>query len=105
MIRRKLYVMIKTGVLDHPARGGQTIDFAKYRQFAQAAEEQSLVLLKNDNGQLPLAAPALKKVAVIGGHADTAVLTGGGSGNTRDPVTGHFSGCSGLVFPRQTGCG
>ena len=105
MVRRKLYVMIKTGVLDHPAQGGATIDFAKYRAFTQRAEEQSLVLLKNDNNQLPLAASALKKVAVIGGHADTAVLTGGGSGNTRDPVTGHFSGCGGLVFPRQTGCG
>lgn len=105
MVSRKLYVMIKTGVLDHPAKGGATIDFAKYRAFTQSVEEQSLVLLKNDDNQLPLAAPALKKIAVIGGHADTAVLTGGGSGNTRDPVTGHFSGCGGLVFPRQTGCG
>jgi beta-glucosidase len=105
MVRRKLYVMIRVGVFDHPAKGGATIDFAKYRSFAQSAEEQSIVLLKNDSNQLPLTAPALNRIAVIGGHADTAVLTGGGSGNTRDPVTGHFSGCGGLVFPRQTGCG
>ncbi|HTH59937.1 MAG TPA: glycoside hydrolase family 3 C-terminal domain-containing protein [Paraburkholderia sp.] len=104
MVRRKLYVMIKTGVFDHPAKGGGAIDFAKYRAFTQSVEEQSLVLLKNDNSQLPLAAPALRKIAVIGGHADTAVMTGGGSGNTRDPVTGNFSGCGGLSFPRQTGC-
>ncbi|MCX5541209.1 glycoside hydrolase family 3 C-terminal domain-containing protein [Paraburkholderia sp. CNPSo 3076] len=105
MVRRKLYVMISTGVLDHPAQGGATIDFAKYNAFTQAAEEQSIVLLKNDNSQLPLSAPSLHKIAVIGAHADTAVLTGGGSGNTRDPVTGNFSGCGGLTFSSSTGCG
>jgi beta-glucosidase len=104
MVRRKLYVMIHAGVLDNPAKGG-TIDFAKYNAFTQAAEEQSIVLLKNDNGQLPLASSGLRKIAVIGAHADTAVLSGGGSGNTRDPVTGNFSGCGGLTFGSHTGCG
>jgi beta-glucosidase len=105
MVLRKLYVMIRAGVLDNPAKGGATIDFAKYNAFAQAVEEQSIVLLKNDNSQLPLSAPNLRKIAVIGGHADAAVLTGGGSGNTRDPVTGNFSGCGGLTFASDSGCG
>lgn len=104
MVRRKLYVMIRTGVLDDPATGGATIDFAKANAFTQAAEEQSIVLLKNDNAQLPLSAQSLRHVAVIGGHADVAVLTGGGSGNTRNPVTGNFSGCGGLTFGTSTGC-
>jgi beta-glucosidase len=104
MVRRKLYVMIRTGVFDDPPKGGATIDFAAANAFVQAAAERSIVLLKNDNGQLPLAASALKRIAVIGGHADAAVLTGGGSGNTRDPVTGSFAGCGGLTFRSSTGC-
>lgn len=103
MVRRKLYVMIRTGVLDHPPKGG-AVDFAAGTAFAQTVAEQSIVLLKNDGDQLPLAASALKRIAVIGGHADTAVLSGGGSGNTRDPVSGAFAGCGGLSFGAATGC-
>jgi len=104
MVRRKLYVMIRTGVMDDPAKGGQTIDFDAARRFAQHAEEQSIVLLKNQDRQLPLDASSVKKIAVIGGHADVGVITGGGSGDTRDPVTGAFPGCGGLTFPTSTGC-
>lgn len=104
MVRRKLYVMIRTGVMDDPPKGGQTIDFDAARRFAQHAEEQSIVLLKNQDRQLPLDASSLKHIAVIGGHADVGVITGGGSGDTRDPVTGPFPGCGGLTFPSSTGC-
>ncbi|SMF99292.1 beta-glucosidase family protein [Burkholderia singularis] len=104
MVRRKLYVMIRTGVFDDPPKGGGTIDFAAANAFAQKVAEQSIVLLKNDGNQLPLAAATLKKIAVIGGHADAAVMSGGGSGNTRDPVTGSFAGCGGLTFGTSTGC-
>ncbi|SDH39687.1 beta-glucosidase [Paraburkholderia phenazinium] len=105
MVERKLYVMIRTGVMDNPPKGGGTIDFAGANAFAQAVEEQSMVLLKNDSNQLPLSAASLSRIAVIGAHADAAVLTGGGSGNTRDPVTGAFAGCGGLTFGTSTGCG
>ena len=37
------------------------------------------MLLKNAGGQLPLNAAALHSIAVIGWHADTGVLSGGGS--------------------------
>ncbi|CAM2196210.1 glycoside hydrolase family 3 C-terminal domain-containing protein [Paraburkholderia sp. A1RI_3L] len=104
MVRRKLYVMIRTGIMDDPPKAGGAIDFPAATAFTQAAEEQSMVLLKNDNAQLPLAAASLKRVAVIGGHADAAVITGGGSGDTRHPVTGAFAGCGGLTFGTSTGC-
>ncbi|AIO84519.1 beta-glucosidase [Burkholderia pseudomallei] len=104
MVRRKLYAMIRTGVMDDPPRGGGTIDFAAANRFVQYAAEQSIVLLKNQDRQLPLDAAGLKRIAVIGGHADAAVLAGGGSGNTRHPVTGAFPGCGGLTFPTTTGC-
>ncbi|MGU7769037.1 glycoside hydrolase family 3 C-terminal domain-containing protein [Burkholderia sp. MR1-5-21] len=103
MVRRKLFVMIRTGVMDDPPKGGGKIDFAAANRFAQAVAEQSIVLLKNDANQLPLA-PTLSRIAVIGGHADAAVLSGGGSGNTRAPVTGSFAGCGGLAFGTSTGC-
>ncbi|MFM0009500.1 glycoside hydrolase family 3 C-terminal domain-containing protein [Paraburkholderia sediminicola] len=104
MVRRKLYVMIRIGVMDDPPKGGATINFAGANAFVQAVSEQSMVLLKNDNNQLPLSAASLSRIAVIGGHADAAVLTGGGSGNTRDPVAGAFAGCGGLTFGTSTGC-
>ncbi|OLL28049.1 glycosyl hydrolase [Burkholderia sp. SRS-W-2-2016] len=104
MVERKLYVMIRNGVMDDPAKGGKNINFAAANAFTQSAAEQSMVLLKNASNQLPLAAGSLSRIAVIGGHADAAVLTGGGSGNTRDPVTGAFSGCGGLTFGNSSGC-
>ena len=46
---------------------------------AQRVEERAIVLLKNSDAQLPLVAASLKSVAVIGAHADSSVLSGGGS--------------------------
>ena len=40
---------------------------------------ESIVLLKNENGLLPLQPDRLRKVAVIGGNAKAKVLSGGGS--------------------------
>lgn len=104
MVRRKLYAMITTGLMDNSPNGGEKIDFAAATAFAQSAEEQSIVLLKNDGAQLPLSADKLKSIAVIGSHADTAVGTGGGSGDTMDPVTGFLSDCGGLRFGTHAGC-
>ena len=105
MIRRKLYAMISSGVIDDAPKSGGKIDFAAARTFAQEAEEQSIVLLKNDGAQLPLAAARLRSIAVIGGHADAAVMKGGGSGDTRHPVTGAFAECGGLRHDSHAGCG
>jgi beta-glucosidase len=104
MVRRKLYAMIVAGLMDDPPKSGEKIDFAASAAFAQQVEEQSIVLLKNDQAQLPLLANKLKSIAVIGAHADTAVGTGGGSGDTMDPVSGSFSNCDGLQFGLHAGC-
>ena len=88
MVQRKLYAMITTGLMDNSPHGGEKIDFAAATAFAQSAEEQSIVLLKNDGAQLPLSDDSLKNIAVIGSHADVAVGTGGGSGDTMKPITG-----------------
>ena len=105
MVRRKLHVMIETGVMDDPPKGGGTIDFAAANSFAQSVEEQSIVLLKNVRGELPWSPSRFKHIAVLGAHADKAVLSGGGSADTMHPVTGSFAGCGGLRFGAHEGCG
>ena len=44
---------------------------------------ESIVLLKNDSGILPLTASKLKKVAILGGNAKALVLSGGGSASLK----------------------
>jgi beta-glucosidase len=105
MVRRKLYAMITSGVMDDSPQGGAKIDFDAARKFAQSVEEQSIVLLKNDHHQLPLPPSKLTRIAVIGSHADAAVMSGGGSADTMHPVTGSFEGCEGLEFVDHNGCG
>jgi beta-glucosidase len=105
MVRRKLYSMIASGVMDDPPHGSEKIDFDAARTFAQSVEEQSIVLLKNDRQQLPLSPSKLKRIAVIGSHADVAVMSGGGSADTMHPVTGSFQSCEGLEFVDHNGCG
>lgn len=77
-VSRILRTMFAHGLVDHPVNAGNPIDFAANRAVSQADAESGIVLLKNDGGLLPLAATA-QRIAVIGGHADVGVLSGGGS--------------------------
>ena len=63
----------------------RVVDPFKGRDDAQKIEEESLVLLKNEGGILPLAAGEGKTIVVIGGHADEGVLSGGGSAQVDAP--------------------
>lgn len=80
MVHRIVRVMFEHGVMDAPVgaepQGG--IDFAAHAKVTQADIEEGIVLLKNEKALLPLAA-GLKRIAVIGGHADKGVLSGGGA--------------------------
>jgi len=82
MVRRISRTLLEKGVIDAPVELGK-IDFAEHAKVTQAAAEEGIVLLKNAN-VLPLAAN-VQRVAVIGGHADVAVLTGGGSAQVYAP--------------------
>ena len=68
----------------NPAKPGGAIDFAAHGAVALEAAEQGIVLLRNQNGALPLAASA-KRIAVIGGYANSGVISGGGSSQTDLP--------------------
>jgi beta-glucosidase len=72
------------GPVDDPVKV-MPIDYAAHAAVAQKAAEESLVLLKNDGGLLPLR--GVKSIAVIGGNADKGVLAGAGSSDVT-PVGG-----------------
>ncbi|MBN1438060.1 MAG: glycoside hydrolase family 3 C-terminal domain-containing protein [Anaerolineales bacterium] len=64
------------------------VDSEEHRALALEAARQSLVLLKNQGGLLPLDPSALKSVAVIGPNADeTLVLSGNYFGTAAAPVS------------------
>jgi beta-glucosidase len=82
MVHRIARTMIEKGAVDDPVQLGP-IDFAAHAKVTQADAEEGIVLLKNDHA-LPIAA-GTKTIAIIGGHADKGVLTGGGSAQVYAP--------------------
>ena len=74
-----------SGIVDHPIQKS-VVDVFGDGDIAQHIEEQSIVLLKNDHGILPLDAATLHSVAVIGKHADVGMISGGGSAQVDPPV-------------------
>ncbi|MEU7301837.1 glycoside hydrolase family 3 C-terminal domain-containing protein [Streptomyces sp. NPDC007206] len=74
-VRRQLSVRFRLGEFDpheDPHAGAGAFDTPAHRALAQEAAEQAVVLLKNDEGLLPLAAGA--RIAVVGLLADECKL-------------------------------
>ena len=78
MVHRILRTEFAFGVIDNPPVA-KPVDPFSGADVAQRVEERAIVLLKNHDGLLPLEAPGVKSIAVIGAHADIAVLSGAGS--------------------------
>ena len=87
MVRRILRTEFAAGLFDNPPRP-KVVDVFGGLELAQRVAEQGTVLLKNARGLLPLNAAGLKRIAVIGSHADVGVLSGGGSAQV-DPPGGN----------------
>jgi len=90
-VRRILRSEFASGIVDDPPHRGP-IDVDRDLNIAQHLAEESIVLLRNENAQLPLDAAKLHTIAVIGAHADVAMISGGGSAQV-DPPAGsalHF---------------
>ena len=105
MAHRILRSMFATGVVDEPP-ARSVVDPFKGRDDSRHIAEESLVLLKNSGGQLPLKAATIRTIALIGGHADVGVLSGGGSaqvdapgGNAIDPTEGTARWGKPVYFP------
>lgn len=84
-VHRILRSEFASGIVDDPPREGP-IDVDRDLNVAQHLAEESMVLLRNENAQLPLDAAKLRTIAVIGAHADVAMISGGGSGHVDAPA-------------------
>ena len=77
MAHRILRSLFASGVIDDPPVAAP-LDVAADARIARRAEEEGIVLLRNQRDLLPLST-RLHRIAVIGGHSDVGVLSGGGS--------------------------
>ena len=92
-VQRLFIARFKLGMFDPPERvpfsklGNAQIDSAKHRELSAEAERNAIVLLKNENGTLPLKA-SVKKIVVLGPSADDPVgLLGNYNGISSKQVT------------------
>jgi beta-glucosidase len=85
--RRVLYAEFLSGIVDDPPQRGVP-DVQKGLDVAQHVEENSIVLLKNRNSILPIVPSRIHSIAIIGGHADIGMISGGGSAQV-DPPGGN----------------
>ncbi|HXI84344.1 MAG TPA: glycoside hydrolase family 3 C-terminal domain-containing protein [Verrucomicrobiae bacterium] len=82
-IRRMLRAMFTIGLFEREDSEGGPIDTTEQRAIARAAATQSIVLLKNADGVLPLTPRKVHSIAMIGPNAGTARVGGGGSAMVR----------------------
>jgi beta-glucosidase len=85
--RRVLYAEFLSGIVDDPPQRSVP-DVEKGLAVAQHVEENSIVLLKNRNSILPIVPSRVHSIAIIGGHADVGMISGGGSAQV-DPPGGN----------------
>ncbi len=79
MVRRLLRVMILSGIMDRKSTQNASIDTPEHRKITRDAATASIVLLKNENGILPLDKNKIRSIAVIGPNAEKPRIGGGGS--------------------------
>lgn len=85
--RKVLYAEFLSGIVDDPPQDS-VVDIEKGLEVAERVEEKSIVLLKNDHSVLPIDSSKIHSIAVIGGHADVGMISGGGSAQV-DPPGGN----------------
>ncbi len=85
--RRVLYAEFLSGIVDDPPQKS-VVDVEKGFEVAQRVEEKSIVLLKNSPTVLPIVPSKVHSIAIIGGHADVGMISGGGSAQV-DPPGGN----------------
>jgi beta-glucosidase len=83
-VRRILRTAIEFGFFDQPQTDTAIPTYSQEgRQVALEMARGSMVLLKNSNNLLPLDANKLKTIAVLGPDAYPAVISGGGSAESK----------------------
>ncbi|MCK9555108.1 glycoside hydrolase family 3 C-terminal domain-containing protein [bacterium] len=98
-VRRILRVMFYLGLFDTPdPKLEGASDTKEHRALAREAARRGIILLKNDNGTLPIDRNKIKSIAVIGPKAEAALLGGGGSSSVTPnravtPLDGMMGKC------------
>jgi len=64
-----LRAMFASGVYDHPPKTSGKVETSEHRDLARKAAGESIVLLKNDGGLLPIDRGRIHKIAVLGPNA------------------------------------
>jgi beta-glucosidase len=77
--RRMLRTVVRSGVMDGSRHPAGELRSARNHDAALAAARESITLLRNEGGLLPLSAAGLHTLAVIGPDADVPLYEGGGS--------------------------
>jgi beta-glucosidase len=80
-VRRVLRTLFRTGVMDTVRRPTGELSSDRHRALAIDVARESITLLKNEGGMLPLSRERVRTIAVIGPNADAAIIQGGGSAN------------------------
>jgi beta-glucosidase len=83
-VRRILRSEFASGIVDDPTHKS-VVDVERGLETTRKIAEQSTVLLKNDHGLLPIDRKQVHSIAIIGSHADTGMISGGGSAQV-DPA-------------------
>jgi len=83
-VHRILRSEFACGIIDYPVKKS-VVDVEGGFETARRLAEQSTVLLKNSNGVLPLDRAKVHSIAIIGAHADTSMISGGGSAQVDPP--------------------
>lgn len=76
-VRRNLRLMFRTGVIGDPGEG--SLNTEAHQTVARRIGEEGIVLLRNEDGLLPLAAEETGRIAVIGDAATQRFARRGGS--------------------------
>ncbi len=83
-VHRVLRSEFASGIVDYPTKKS-VVDVEGGFEISRRIAEQSTVLLKNKDGVLPLDRASVHSIAIIGAHADTGMISGGGSAQVDAP--------------------
>lgn len=100
-VREVLRVKFRLGLFDHPFRDPEAaaalVHTAADEALSQEFDLESIVLLKNENGLLPLTAGKYKKILVAGPLADATKYAVSRYGPNNNPVTSVLQGIKDYV--------
>ena len=97
-VHRVLRSEFASGIVDDPVKKS-VVDVEGGFETSRHIAEQSMVLLKNDQGLLPLDRTKLRSIAIIGPNANTSMISGGGSAQVDPPGRGATKWKEHVWFP------